>query len=728
MDRINNVTLILQGRNFEKVRAKKGVHVAMDEQWVKTHCARFDHGGCGLKVLVEQGKALRVLPDETNSRSRGYACAKGMASLERIYHPQRLLHPVKRKGGRGGGQWEKISWDRALGYAVDKLNHIREEFGAQAIAFSQGSPKGLEYLLTMRLANLLGTPNVATTGHVCHWPRELMGKFICGFLPVPDYENPTQCITVWGSNPFNTNEEGILGIHLKRSLMKYCPKLIVIDPYRTEIAKQADLWLQIRPGTDNLLALGFLHVIVNEELYDKEFVQEWTKGFDALKESILSYTPSMVSQLTWISEEKIIRAARMYAESTPALLHWGNALENNGINISQTCQSLIILMAITGNLDIPGGNVQATVPPVMSLRKLIGAERSSLDARKNLCRHYGVSPRLPFVPSSILIKTILDERPYAIKALFIQGSNPLLSYAGSERVFKALNKLDCVIVSDIFMTPTAAMADLVLPVATNMEFNDIGHYGLPHGYILARPKIVDPPGECRSDMDIINELGRRLGFGQFFWHGIEHFLNEILAPSGMNYEEFSQKGILEGERRYFKYRDEGFATPSGRVEIFSSIMAEDGYQPVPRTKIPQDTNHAYPLLMTSVKPKNFFHSGYRHLQSLRRKHGEPRIRIHPETASKYKILQGDKVDIISPYGRIHLMAKISENCHPRVVMVDYGWWFPEKGKEELFDWKECNINILTSGDPPYDPVFGTTPLRNIPCRIEKVIKGHSYDH
>lgn len=694
----------------------------MEGQWLKTYCARFDHGGCGLKVLVDEGKAIRVLPDETNKRSKGYACAKGMASLERIYHPERLLYPLKRNGERGEGRWERISWDQALEYAAGQLNRIKEESGSQAVAFGQGAPKGLEYLMLIRLANFFGTPNLVTTGHVCHWPREFMGRMTCGFLPVPDYENPTQCVMLWGSNPFHTNEEGILGVHLKWSLIKSRPKLIVIDPYRTEIAKEADLWLQIRPGTDDLLTLGFLHIIINEQLYDENFVNEWTTGFELLKEHIQAYTPQLVSQGTWIPEEKIFQAARLYAEARPALIQWGNALENNGINTSQACRSLVILMAVTGNLDVPGGNIDAAIPPLMSLRKFIGIDHFPEKMKGTLHRHYGVSPRLPFVPSSLLIKTILEERPYPVKALFIQGSNPLITYAGSHMVLEAIRKLDFFMISEIFMTPTAAMADLVFPAATNMEYNDIGHYGLAHGYVLARPKILAPQGECRSDMEIINELAKRLGLGQYFWDDIQQCLEEIVAPSGLDYEQFRRQGILEGGKNYYKYREKGFRTPSGRVEIYSSIMEKEGYKPLPTANLSQKSDVTYPLIMINAKAKHFFHSGYRHIKSLRKKQGEPMVRIHPQTASEHEIAVGDKVALISPYGRIHLKAELSEALNTNVVKADYGWWFPEKGENELFAWKESNINILTSGNPPYDPVLGTTPLRSIPCRIERADK------
>ena len=691
----------------------------MQGQWIKTHCSRFDHGGCGLKVLVDRGKAVRVLPDETNPRSEGYICAKGMASIERIYHPKRLLTPLKRKGERGGGQWERISWDHALEYAATELNRTKEEFGAQAVAFAQGAPKGLEYLLMMRMANVFGTSNVAGTQHVCHMTRELMGKVTCGFLPGPDYEMPTRCIMVWGSNPLNTNEEGILGAHLKRSLKQGNPKLIVIDPYMTEIARQADLWLQIKPGSDDLLALGLLNVIINEELFDDLFIREWTNGFDDLKEHVQPYTPKMVSEATWIPEDKILQAARIYAESKPALLHWGNAVDNNGINTSQTCRALTILMAVTGNLDVPGGNIQAAVPEVMSLRKLVGVDLFQGNTRQSLKQYYGISPGLPLVPSSLLIKTILSKKPYAIKSLFIQGSNPLISYAGADKVCQALHQLDFIMISDLFMTPTAALADLVLPAATNMEYDDIGHYGLPHGYVLARPKIVEAQGECWPDIKIINELGKRLGLRQFFWDDIQELLEEIVEPSGLNYEQFREQGILKGKKRYHKYKDRGFQTPSGKVEISSSIMKDQGYNPLPTACLPARPEGGYPLLMFSSKPRDFFHSGYRNLESLRKKHGHPNVRIHPQTASKHEIVEGDNVAVITQHGRINLKAVLTESLHPGVVMTDYGWWFPEKGEGRLFAWRESNVNILTSADPPYDPVLGSTALRGIPCKIEK---------
>ncbi len=201
----------------------------MAANWVKTHCARFDHGGCGLKILVEDGRPVRVLPDLEDPFSGGYACAKGMANLERLNHPLRLTQPLRRSGPRGSGQWQPVSWDAALDLLTDQFQTIRQRLGPEALAFAQGAPKGLEFFMLLRLANLLKTPNVGGTQHVCHMPREQMAMVTCGFFPVPDLEGSPQCVLLWGSNPLATNEEGVLGGHLLECL-KRGPKLIVVDP------------------------------------------------------------------------------------------------------------------------------------------------------------------------------------------------------------------------------------------------------------------------------------------------------------------------------------------------------------------------------------------------------------------------------------------------------------------------------------------------------------------
>ena len=244
---------------------------------IKTYCARMDHGGCGILVHVENERITKIEGDPDSPLNRGTICAKGFGQIEKLNHPDRLKHPIKRMGERGEGKWERISWEEALETIAIKIRETIERDGPRVISFVQGTPKGLELFLLIRLANLLNIPNISTPGHVCHMPRETASNLTCGFFPIPDYDYPPACIIVWGSNLFQTNEEGIIGSQLKRALDQGA-KLIVIDPRRTSVASRANHWLQPRPGTDLALALGILRVVVEKNLYDRAFVEDWTKG------------------------------------------------------------------------------------------------------------------------------------------------------------------------------------------------------------------------------------------------------------------------------------------------------------------------------------------------------------------------------------------------------------------------------------------------------------------
>jgi anaerobic selenocysteine-containing dehydrogenase len=679
----------------------------------------MDHGGCGILAHVENGRITKIEGDPDSPLNRGTICAKGLAQIEKLNHPDRLKYPMKRTGERGEGKWNRISWDEALGTITEKISEIIKGDGPRTISFAQGTPKGLELFLLIRLANLLNIPNISTVGNVCHMPRETASTFTCGFFPIPDYDHPPACVVVWGSNLFQTNEEGILGSQLKRALDQGA-KLIVIDPRKTAIASKADLWLQPRPGTDLALALGILRVIIYKDLYEKDFVEGWTKGFPELKEHLQQYPLEKVSEITWISKEKIIEVAHLFSQTKPACIQWGNALEHNP-NSFQCARALLILMAITGNLDVPGGNVNRPAPPIMRPGEFVLVKKFPNKKENILSPEFRLSTMMGFVPSQLIVKAILTEKPYPIRMMYIQGGNPLLSYANSMETFRAMKKLHFLAVSEIFLTPTAQLADIVLPAATNFEFDDIGHFGLPHGFILARPKIVEPMAECWPDSKILNELGKRLGYGQYFWNDMRECLKEILKPAGMTYDDFKNIGILKGKWEYRGYEKKGFNTPSGKVEIYSQQLKEWGYDPLPSYQdLPESPLlKEYPLIFTSAKDPFYFHSAYRNISSLRKLSPEPIVLIHPETASHLGIDEGDWVSIETKQGTIRQKAKLNTEIDPRLIVLSFGWWFPERKDLELSGWKESNLNILTNNDPPYEPAIGSTSLRGVPCRISK---------
>jgi anaerobic selenocysteine-containing dehydrogenase len=543
------------------------------------------------------------------------------------------------------------------------------------------------------------------------------GVHTCGFYPVADFHNPSKLTVLWGSNITSTNEEGeICSLLLDR--IKNGTELIIVDPRKTKLVEKSKYWLQLRPGTDNALALAFLNVIIKEALYDKPFVQRWTHGFDKLSSYVEDFTPEKVSEITWVSPELIRESARYYALSHPAIIQWGNAIEQH-IHTFDTARALTCLMALCGNLDVPGGNIHANEPNILSLGKLVRGDLIPSKKDEMIPAHNKAIPRLMTVPPAHFKRAVLTGDPYPVKGAYMQCTNPLVCNAESKSTYNALEKLDFLAVSEIFMTPTASMADIVLPAATTFEFNDIGHAGLGHGIVLARPKVVDPPGECRPDIRILNDLGKIITSERYWYDDYTGFLEEILEPSGLSYEEFVNVGYLKGREYYRKYEKNGFRTPTGKVELFLSHHKKLGCSPLPRfTGLQEEDDAEYPLILTSRKSKYYLHSSYRWLDSLRKKRPHPKTDIHTQTGVKYGIKEGDEVVIETRTGRITQVAHLTDSVHPRVIYSAYGWWFPEAGPEDQYNWEKSNYNMLTSVEK-LGREFGTPNLKGINCRISK---------
>ncbi len=688
-----------------------------DIHWVKTHCARMDHGGCALLVGVKGGRIIRIKGDPDGFLNRGYLCAKAIASPRKLTHPDRLRYPLRRTGKRGEGKWKPITWQDALDEIAANFNRIKEKYGARGVGFGVGMPKGLEHFVLIRLANIFGSPNVVASQDVCHAPREITGVHTCGFYPVADFHNRSELAVLWGSNITDTNEEGEICRLLSDSIAEGT-KLIVIDPRKIDSVKDAELWLQIKPGTDTALALAFLNVIIEEELYDEAFVEKWTHGFEDLARQVKGYTPEKTFEITGVPADLIRKAARMYAAAKPATIQWGNAIEHN-VHAFDTARALVSLMAVCGNLDVPGGNVSAVDPKIMGLGKFVRADLIPEKRKEMIGAFHGVIPRMMTVPPAYFRTAILDEVPYPVKGFYGMCSNPLLSYADSRRTYDAFMKLDFIAMADIFMTPSAAMADIVLPAATHFEFDDIGHYGLGHGYILARPKVVDPPDECWPDMKILNELGKRVSPEEFWHDDYRNFLDDILEPSGLSFEHFAEKGYLKGPDNFRKYETKGFRTPTGKVELRLSTAEKFSLPPLPEYKTGLDEDGTdYPLMLTSAKSGYYLHSSYRWVYQLRKRVPLPMVELHPETALKYGIDEGDGVILETKYGEVRQMAHITDTLPLDVISASHGWWFPEGKAEEQFGWKEANLNMLTSADE-VGREFGTPNMRGIRCRIRK---------
>jgi anaerobic selenocysteine-containing dehydrogenase len=532
-----------------------------DEKVVRSHC-RICHGGCGVLVHVKHGRVVRIEGDPESPISRGTLCPKGIASIQLAYHPNRLLHPVKRKGSRGKGTWERISWEEAYQILTSRMNEYKSRYGAESIVLGYGTGRDNESFI-YRFANLLGTPNVLTAGHMCYGPRVATSMITCGNLPVCDYEGNPKCIMVWGNNAVVSNPDEYKGVYLSDALAKGA-KLIVVDPRFTKLSDRSNLWLQLRPGTDVALALGMIHVIVEEGLYDKAFVQNWVHGWEEFLERVRQYPLKRVSEMTWVPEAKIAEAARLFATTKPACIQWGVAIEQS-INCVDNNRSLIALAAITGNIDAPGGMVFYVPPPVMSASQFGAHRQLPPEQRKKRLGGdvFKLADAFAIINPRFVWDAILEERPYPVKMVFLISSNPVMTRANASMVHDALKKVDFLAVSDFFLTPTAELADLVLPAATWLEMDYVADFWKRHGYALARQKVIEV-GECKSDHEVLNDLGRRMGQEAHWWPTINEALNAILAPSGLSFEEFAKRGYLRGKMEYRKYLKKKFSTPQGR--------------------------------------------------------------------------------------------------------------------------------------------------------------------
>jgi len=700
------------------------------EKIVKSTC-RMCHGVCGVLVHIRDGKVIKITGDPDCPTNLGYICPKGSAAVELLYHPDRLKYPLKRTGKRGENKWRRIGWNEALDTVADNLQKYKSEFGAESIATVIGTGRPL-LPLYMRFSNCFGTPNHLSIINNCYFPRIAAARMTSGRFHVCDYYGfggvTPKLVLNWGCNIVESGAaDGMCGHQVTRTVRNGAG-LIVIDPRRTDLATWADHWLQIRPGTDDALALGMLNIIIKENLYDKDFVKRWTIGFDELAERVKEYTPERVAEITWIPAEEIISATRLYATTKPACIQWGNAIDQN-INTMQTARAVHMLSAITGNLDVPGGDVSWVAPAGVKTYTTHGDQ--SLPLRERITPEikarmvgggtYKVLDNATIHPRHLL-DAIMSGKPYPIKALFVMGSNTLLNQTDPVRTAQAFKKVDFTVVTDLFMTPTAQLADILLPASSWLENDEVAdvHMGW---CVLVRQKVAEI-GECRDDKQILFDLAHRLGLDDDFpWKDVREYNDWTLAGAGLTFEEFKDIGILTGKMRYKKYEQEGFTTPSGKVELRCATLESMGYDPLPYFVEPPESPYStpdlyreYPLIITTgCRIKGFFCSEGRQIESLRKLNPHPLMEIHPDTAKNLGIKTGDWVWIESRRGRVKQKALLTNGIHPKVVHAQHGWWFPEKEPPE-YGFTESNVNLLAA-DMPCDPHTGSESLRAFLCRV-----------
>ncbi|MDP2719539.1 MAG: molybdopterin-dependent oxidoreductase [Dehalococcoidia bacterium] len=670
-------------------------------------------GNCGLHLHLDGGKIVKVTGIKEHPVNKGRLCPKALAVPELVYSGERLRHPLK----RDGSSWKEITWDEALDTVASRLETVRKEHGPRSLAVTFGMSfltQGIATIdLIRRFTDVYGTPNVFSVDSMCYRSR-LIGYILTGGkYYVADPEN-SRCILLWGNNPEASCPPVAWRIAEAR---KRGAALLVIDPRQTPLAKKADIHLQPRPGTDGALALGIIHTIIQEELFDRDFVSRWASGLEELKTHAASYSPEKTEAVTGVPAEKVRELARAFASKKPACIVQGtNTLDQQPDGV-QNSRSVAILQALTGNLDIPGGFIS---PPRLLMRSLrlpellveppLGIEKFPL-FYEVMGRNFGECQAM------LLPDTILSGKPYPVKAMVVTASNPLVTWPDSTRVRQALEKLDFLVVMDMFMTETAKLAHIVLPAASFAErLNIVDMFRISPGlpYVMLRQPAVKIT-DCRSDMDFWLELAHRMGYREHFpWESLEEVFDYMLEPAELSVESLKKHpaGLYYGKTRTRDYEKKGFHTPSGKIELYSDTLLGMGHEPLPLHR--EDPRQApgaagggnFPLLLTTgARNLAYLHSQFHAVPRLRKLAPEAVAEVNSETAARFGLADGEECLLETVKGSIKVRIKAGGGIIPGVVQMSHGW-------------PEANVNLLTSLEPA-DPVTGNPALKVLPCRLRK---------
>lgn len=709
---------------------------------------------------MEDGHAIKVEGDPDHPISQGRLCARGRLLIDHLYHPARLNYPVKRVGERGANQWQRISWDQALDEVAARLANLRGQYGPETLAFTHGTHRTYHWD-GRRFFNLFGSPNLCGANNICFCPTQAVEYATYGGLSHGDMES-TRCLVVWGTAP--SQSDPILGFPEIVAAKNNGAKLIVVDPRRTREAEMAHLWLPIRPGTDVALMLAWLRLMIEEGWYDREFVERWTVGFADLRAAVAPYTPEKVSAITWLPAKQIREAARYYATTKPAVITWGFGIDKQGVNATQAARARCLLRALSGNLDVPGGELLGLASPIGQIvsneamecnealppqqrAKQLGADEYPFFGFPGWERNLAANRRLPpgyMAPSPAdttsmaheraVFQAVLTGRPYPVTAMISLANNPLLALPDVRRTHRALKALQLYVVVDYYLTPSAALADYVFPAACTAERTELW---LESGFCLACPKGIGPLYERRDDYQFWRGLAIRLGQAEYWpWKTVEEVWDYRLAPVGLSFEELLARNGLFGRREYRRYEQFGFGTPSGKVELRSSTFEALGCEPLPVYREPPHTPAAdpvlardYPLLLiTGSRFMPMYHSEQRQLAAARARMPDPRVTLHPATAAALGVRAEAWVRVVTPQGRIRMRARLSDTVDPRMVDAQHGWWFPERSaaEPELFGVFESNANVLCPDGAAFSsPETGGWPYTALLCRVEPEVVDHS---
>lgn len=725
----------------------------------KTMCTTC-HARCGVIVYSdEDNQIVKIEGNPDNPKSRGTICGAGMS--EREIHNNldgRILYPMKRvdwdpKGernqkNRGKSEFERISWDEALDILAAECLRIKEQYEPEAIITGQGTGRTTNHW-HCRLNSSLGLEGWSLTPtHVCLMPHILPNAFTLGIYSgaAGDISN-SETVVLWGQNP--TLERAWAGVLYSRQAQGV--KLIVIDTRFQDMSKHADVALQPFPGTDAALALAFMHEIIRNGWYDREWIENWTYGFDELAERVEGWTPEKAAEICRVDADDIRLAAEYMGTHGPVGMMIGLGPGCMHTNAIQNGRALACLQGLLGWLDKKGGITVPVAFDVMLDDRITLWDPSKQPGRPDLFTFGGEEHPLYKIfgrsnDPDATFRAIITGEPRPVKAYVAIANDPLLCYENANQTYEAMTSenLDFICVKDFYFSPTSKLADLLLPSADWSErctYDEELDGSLLHTFDQA----VEAPGECKDDWWFFLQWGKRINPDHWPWENEKEMvlwrLKEFYGYD-MTWDEFQSKPVRmmvetddSGEVLYEKYKlgkirpDGGLGvnTPSGRVEFWCDSLAVFGYDPLPDFTWPYESPQnlpelaeEYPLtVVTGHRVYSFFHSAWTNIPSQRKLYPDPFCLVHPEDAKRYGITDGEWITITSPRGHIISKAQVTYECKEGVVFVPRPGWRDECKELGLpgYGWDKANGNILVPSNPA-EPGYGATAMRSSLCKIE----------
>jgi anaerobic selenocysteine-containing dehydrogenase len=641
---------------------------------------------CAWVVGVRDGRADTLIGDPAHPFTRGTLCAKVNHYLERVYHPDRVQHPMKRVGAKGEAAFARVSWDEALADIASRWTAMAAESGPEAILpYSSAGVQGLIQMssLDARLFGSMGCSNLDRT--IC---GEVASAGMSATIGVGSGIDPEEIvhsryIVLWGTNTIHTN------LHywpLIREARSRGARLVVVDPIRTRTAQEADWHLQIRPATDAALAMAVMHVMIRDGLVDREYVSQYAVGYDALADRAREYSPATMAAVIGLSAADIERFAREYATTQPSLLRPLIGIEHHR-NGAMQFRALACLPVLSGAWKHRGGGL----------------------ARSTHALHFAALAmdrvKMPAVHRPARVLNMRDlgndlcnrELQPQVRALMVHGANPMVSMPNQNRVRQGLLREDLfTVVHDLFITDTARYADYVLPATSQIEHLDLSP-AWGHLYLALNRPAIAPCGESVSNTELFRRLAAALGRTEpWLFESDESLLRDALASghpwlTGITYERLWEEGHarLNCGDDWRPFAAGGFPTRSGKAELYSAALLEQGLDPLPSAG---DIPSGRGLQLISGKTLHFLNSGYSHIDRHRRREGELFIELHADDAQRRGVATGDMVRVSSGRGELHAVCRVSDRLRPGVAWMPFGALTDARGRRQ-------GVNALTSEEP-----------------------------